>query len=303
MAKRILLADDLADEPSARRRGSSVRAHALAFARRAGLSVDLFHVEDYSVEKIDDPYIGEYARKYVEAREDSVRRLAKAAKIRPVLGRGPVVPAILAKADARSRYELIAVGTHGRRWIGRAVLGSVAEEVIRNSRLPVFTVGPVAQGERPRLKGPILVATDLGKNSLRAESYAAALAKRLKTELVLVHCLYESMHPVLQTALASPKAVDRLQGVYQDARDAADRKLEAKRQRLAKRGVKATLLNDARNVDAQDTILAAAKQLLPSHIVLGTHGRNIFAGAFFGSTTRGTILAAKVPVITLRSRG
>ncbi|MBI5947469.1 MAG: universal stress protein [Chloroflexi bacterium] len=38
--------------------------------------------------------------------------------------------------------ELIAMGTHGRRGVARAMLGSVAEEVVRNSPVPVLVVGP-----------------------------------------------------------------------------------------------------------------------------------------------------------------
>jgi hypothetical protein len=34
---------------------------------------------------------------------------------------------------------------------------------------------------------------------------------------------------------------------------------------------------------------------------MGTHGRNLASAAFFGSTVRGTILSAPVPVITVRS--
>jgi nucleotide-binding universal stress UspA family protein len=32
------------------------------------------------------------------------------------------------------------IGTHGRRGIARALLGSVAEKVVRSSRVPVLTV-------------------------------------------------------------------------------------------------------------------------------------------------------------------
>lgn len=38
------------------------------------------------------------------------------------------------------RADLIVVGTHGRRGLGRAFLGSVAERVVRMSKVPVLTV-------------------------------------------------------------------------------------------------------------------------------------------------------------------
>ena len=43
-------------------------------------------------------------------------------------------------AAAESRADLIVLGTHGRRGLSRALLGSVAERVVRMARLPVLTV-------------------------------------------------------------------------------------------------------------------------------------------------------------------
>lgn len=40
----------------------------------------------------------------------------------------------------KRRYDYVVVGTHGRRGIGRALLGSVAEDVVRNAKCPVFCV-------------------------------------------------------------------------------------------------------------------------------------------------------------------
>lgn len=39
-----------------------------------------------------------------------------------------------------SKPDLVVLGTHGRKWISRAFLGSVAERVIRSSPVPVLTV-------------------------------------------------------------------------------------------------------------------------------------------------------------------
>src|SRR6478735_3014484 len=43
-------------------------------------------------------------------------------------------------AAKESKADLIAMGTHGRRGIERALLGSVAEKVVRMSPVPVLTV-------------------------------------------------------------------------------------------------------------------------------------------------------------------
>lgn len=60
------------------------------------------------------------------------------------------VDAILAAADAGGA-DLIAMGTHGRTGINRVMLGSVAERVLRQSRVPVLTVRGEA-GRAPRVR-------------------------------------------------------------------------------------------------------------------------------------------------------
>lgn len=68
-------------------------------------------------------------------------------------GRKVPVTTILKQGDAREVIlaeakdlgaDLIVIGTHGRRGIARALIGSVAESVVRTSPVPVLTVhGPV----------------------------------------------------------------------------------------------------------------------------------------------------------------
>jgi nucleotide-binding universal stress UspA family protein len=55
---------------------------------------------------------------------------------RPGLRLGEAV----AEEAQKWRADLIVVGTHGRRGIGRALLGSGAEQIIRMSTIPVLTV-------------------------------------------------------------------------------------------------------------------------------------------------------------------
>jgi nucleotide-binding universal stress UspA family protein len=50
------------------------------------------------------------------------------------------VGACIVAAAAASRAELIVCGTHGRRGIGRALMGSDAEHVARHASVPVLLV-------------------------------------------------------------------------------------------------------------------------------------------------------------------
>jgi nucleotide-binding universal stress UspA family protein len=53
--------------------------------------------------------------------------------------REPIAATLLAEA-ANWNADLIVMGTHGRRGIGRAVIGSVAENLLRTTPLPVLLV-------------------------------------------------------------------------------------------------------------------------------------------------------------------
>lgn len=50
--------------------------------------------------------------------------------------------------------HLIVVGTHGRNAVARAMLGSVAEELVRNAKLPVLVARPRALEGLPRTAVP-----------------------------------------------------------------------------------------------------------------------------------------------------
>jgi nucleotide-binding universal stress UspA family protein len=53
--------------------------------------------------------------------------------------RGPVAEAVVAEAKAWPA-DLIVIGTHGRRGVGRLVMGSSAENILRHASVPVLLV-------------------------------------------------------------------------------------------------------------------------------------------------------------------
>lgn len=68
---------------------------------------------------------------------------AKGVPIQTHLLRGHVSAQILAYA-AKIGAGLIVLGTHGRKGLARAVLGSACEQVVRESHVPVLTVRSAA---------------------------------------------------------------------------------------------------------------------------------------------------------------
>ena len=52
----------------------------------------------------------------------------------------------IADFAAQHNHGLVVVGTHGRTGIAHAVIGSVAERVVRTARVPVLTIPPPRSG-------------------------------------------------------------------------------------------------------------------------------------------------------------
>jgi len=89
--------------------------------------------------------------------------------------------------------DLVVIGTHGRGPFKKMILGSVAEEVFRQARCPVLTVGPRNETRVPyemQLKN-ILFATDFGPGVRRAAQYGFSLAREFGARLTVLHVVEE----------------------------------------------------------------------------------------------------------------
>jgi|ERR1700733_495193 nucleotide-binding universal stress UspA family protein len=111
---------------------------------------------------------------------------------------------------AEHSIDLIIIGTHGRTGLGKLLLGSVAEEILRHSSCPVLTVGPEVRG-RARLPQhdcgdhelvplelemrQILSAVKLSAASLRVARAAVALASDFHAKLTLMHVIEQYNDP------------------------------------------------------------------------------------------------------------
>jgi nucleotide-binding universal stress UspA family protein len=100
---------------------------------------------------------------------------------------GDVWPVLSQMISERS-VDLVVVGTHGRTGVRKIILGSVAEDILRQSPCPVLTVGPNTSGQDPQI-GPerILAPTGFAPQSLLAVKYAVLLAQDLHSSLALLH--------------------------------------------------------------------------------------------------------------------
>lgn len=125
-------------------------ATALELARESGATVRLTHCLD------ELPYLSgyEYSGVYLDqARQGAERVLCDALALCQAAGVKADTRLVAQSAqrlgetvsnEARDwRADLVVVGTHGRRGMGRVLLGSGAEQIIRHANVPVLTVrGP-----------------------------------------------------------------------------------------------------------------------------------------------------------------
>jgi len=109
---------------------------------------------------------------------------------------------------AKQRIDLLVLGTRGRTGLGKLLLGSQAEEILRRAPCPVLTVGPHSETEAGRLKS-VLYATDFGPESQAAVPYAISIAQENQAELTLLHVIEAPktgelvLPPDLQTSTAT----------------------------------------------------------------------------------------------------
>ncbi|HJR50366.1 MAG TPA: universal stress protein [Gemmatimonadales bacterium] len=81
---------------------------------------------------------------------------------------GPPAPAIV---EAGEKADLIVMSTHGRSGLGRLIFGSVAESVLRGTRVPILLVRPTgAPVDPPDGRDDVRPAQKSGSTTTRAEA-------------------------------------------------------------------------------------------------------------------------------------
>jgi len=137
-----------------------------------------------------------------------------------LIAEGGVWGVVEAMADEK-KADLIVVGTSGRGGVGKFILGSGAEEILRRAKCPVLTVGPHSPSEPPQEAKfkKIVYATNFGEGFPAAAAYAVALAQEYQAHLTLLHVIEPSKTgELVRPHELEAAALDHLRGlVPQDA--------------------------------------------------------------------------------------
>ena len=130
---------------------------ALQMARESNGCVHLVHVVEGLTPMAADPY-GAYSGEVVEVMRQSGRKilddalaLARAEGVQANTqlfdNFGERLAEVVADSATRFNADLMVVGTHGRRGLGRVLMGSGAEQIIRLSPVPVLVLRSIRTKE------------------------------------------------------------------------------------------------------------------------------------------------------------
>ena len=168
-------------------------AYAASLARQYGAKLHASHVVPIESYLLGDAQAVERLRLARAEAESNLTEIVRS----PAVGSVPMAT-LLDNGDIWSvlqgfieqySIDMLVVGTTGRTGLGKVLLGSVAEEAIRESPCAVLTVGPRTPDDAaPRLRN-ILYASDFSADSLVGVPYAFSFAEKFHARLTLLHVI------------------------------------------------------------------------------------------------------------------
>lgn len=295
--RRVLYPTDFS-EPS-----RAALPHALAFVELFGAELHLLHVLELYAADASDPAWGLPALEgaYEELQERAESRIratveeheTRDPKIVPVQERGVSAPPTIVTYAEEHEVDLIVMGTHGRRGVRRALLGSATEEVVRSAPCPVVTVrggesGPVA-GEL----STILVPVDFSTHSERALGATGELARLSGARVLVLHVVEELVYP---DAYFADAAAER--SLEQAVREHVPDELDRTADRVLRPGVEVEAHIELGRPEA--AIVEFAREEKVDLVVIASRGLGGVQRALLGSVTERVVRSAPCPVWTMR---
>jgi nucleotide-binding universal stress UspA family protein len=203
-----------------------------------------------------------------------------------VIGEGKIWE-VMSDLIEQKEIDLVVLGTRGRTGFGKTLLGSVAEQILRQSPCPVLTVGPHVNlwSEEYAKMREILYATDLAADFPMAAPYAVSLAQENQAHLVLLHVVED---PKAGDLVDSPEVVN-----------VKERKLQQLVTEQAGLWCEPTYIVE--QGPAAEKILDVAKRRHTDLIVLGARPAKGLTTHLNIGTVHKVVSQATCPVLTVRS--
>jgi len=264
---------------------------ALAQAAEFGAKLILFHsYEVLAVTEAEGSGTRFYdsaatARLELEKLEPLAQRVREAGiECATVARLGSPAEQIIACLGERPEIDRVVMGTHAPGPIGKMLVGSVAETVLRSAPVPVCIIGPATVSGRYRnyATRTILCGVSLHQSSSTVVQFAAELAAEQGARLILQHVI----RPQEQAQILGGRSVDRINGELLDLVPAA---------------LQGSVTVHAIVVpgDPTDELLYWASAEQTDLIVVGAQGASAFAAATCQGVVYKLLAHAQCPVMTL----
>jgi len=233
----------------------------------------------------------------------------KAVEARCELAVGQPAEEILRYAD-ENNIDLILMATHGRSGIGRWALGSMADKVLRASKVPVWLVRAGISEEIVYDKWPritILVPLDGSGLAESVLPHVEALAKQRGAELVDVVLLRVCEPPIISSDY--PEAImplsweEHVEQVMAWGKQAGEHYLAGVEKRLTDAGLKVrseVLVGKTPAGNPADEIIDYASRNPFNLIVMATHGRSGLSRWAYGSVAERVLQGASSALFLVR---
>jgi nucleotide-binding universal stress UspA family protein len=291
---KILVAYDFSDA------SAEALEQAKAEAKATGSTLGICHVMPvlFDAEPFFSQFRQDAALDATSAEADTRRAISD--KVRALLGdtpaevfveKGEPYAEVLRRAEAWGA-DLVVVGSHGRGGIARALLGSVAERVVRHAHGSVLVARPI------RTSGVVLAATDLSEASLPVVEAAARAAERRNARVVAVTAVdwsYAAWGSVAGAPFGATPVLPPPETQI-EVRSAMRETMKRELERVGATG-------EAQVIDGSpaSAIAEQAETVGAELVVVGTHGRTGFARLALGSVAERVVRAAACSVLVVRS--
>lgn len=281
--KNILWATDFSDEA-----GQALRI-AQAFAKAFGARLTALHVvPDYAplLHEVVAAQVADFGRRVRELRKATRKKIETEAKRRRIAFKDILVesgsaPKKIVETAEKKKADLIVIGRKGLSAMEKVFVGSVANQVLRASSVPVLMTG----GGKPRASfRKILVPTDFSVQEEIERDYAWMLAGALGADLTLLHVLE------LHEFSFSPR---ELQAVFDDVLG------RLKKRKVRAKGSFQVREDVTRSVNAAAGIVEYAERKNTDLIVMSTCTEGFLQRFFLGSNTEKVIAYAGIPVFAI----
>jgi nucleotide-binding universal stress UspA family protein len=199
----------------------------------------------------------------------------------------------------RQKYELVVMGTNGRTGLAHALVGSVAERVVRRAPCPVVTVREPAAERAPSIKR-VLAPVDYSEGSRRALDWAARLARSFGAELDVVHVWDRPSYVPGDTVVHGPGDTRRSLGelIRQNA-EAQMKDFLASFSASHGEGTREFPAHRLLSGEPASTLIRELEKGEHDLVIVGTHGRTGFKHFLLGSVAENLVRYSRVPVVTV----